>query len=126
MITGERRSGIDTRSEAQKQLIGERRSRIERRESEEPRTDTPSSEHLALFTRRLRRVLRDERGRGFFGVANGESDFALYPDVVRVVEWLDRLSGAGQQSKEHPKPSLRKAIVSEPGAVLPARRQPDP
>jgi hypothetical protein len=117
MISGERRSGIDTRSEAQKRLVGERRSGIERRANEEPRTDTPSSEHLALFARRLRRVLRDEKGRGFFGVANGESDFALYPDVVRVVEWLDCLSGVGRQGKEPPKSSLRKAFVSEPSAI---------
>ncbi len=117
MITGERRSGTDTRSDAQKRLVGERRSGLERRACEEPRADAPSSDQLALFTRRLRRVLRDERGRGFFGVANGESDFALYPDVVRVVEWIDRLSGVAQQSKEQPKPSLRKAITSEPAAV---------
>ena len=60
--------------------------------------------------------MRDEKGRGFFGTANGENDFALYPDVVRIVEWIERLGAGGQQGAEAPKPSLRKA-VSGPSAT---------
>src|SRR5690242_14414641 len=102
MILEEKRSGIDTRSDAERLLIGERRSGLDRRAGGEPRTDFPSSEHLALFTRRLKRTVRDPKGRTFFGVATGENDFALYPDVVRVIEWLECLSGDNQHGKDQP------------------------
>jgi hypothetical protein len=115
MITGERRSGIDSRSEAEKLRIGERRSGTDRRA--EPRTDPPSNEQLALFARRLRRAMRDDKGRSFFGMTNGENDFALYPEVVRVVEWIERQSAEGQQAKEAP--SLRRAAPG-PKADVPA------
>jgi hypothetical protein len=49
MILRERRSGIDTRSDAEKQLIGERRSGIERRSGCEPAKVMPSNEQLALL-----------------------------------------------------------------------------
>ena len=114
MITGERRSGIDSRSEAERLRVGERRSGSDRRA--EPRTDPPSNEQLALFARRLRRAMRDEKGRSFFGMTNGENDFALYPEVVRVVEWIERKSAEGQQGTEGLKPSLRKAVPG-PGAT---------
>ena len=34
--------------------------------------------------------MRDDKSRCHFGVANGEQDFAFYPDVLRVVEWIER------------------------------------
>ena len=55
---------------------------------------TPSSEQLTLFVKRIRRMMRDERGRHLLGVAVGEGEFALYPDVIRVIEWLEQLPGA--------------------------------
>jgi hypothetical protein len=111
----ERRSGVDSRSEAEKQSIGERRMGRDRRSDSEPATPTPSNEQLALFVRRIRRTMRDEKGRGFLGVATGEYDFALYPDVVRVVEWLEQLSDAKQdQTESSPKPTLRKALSGIP------------
>lgn len=60
--------------------------------------------------------MRDEKGRSFFGMTNGENDFVLFPEVVRVVEWIERQSAGGQQGADAPKPSLRKA-VSAPGAT---------
>jgi hypothetical protein len=90
---GERRSQIDTRSEQEKQKIGERRSFIERRAA--PRTldhSMPTSEQLALFGRRLARAMRDDRGRFHFGVATGEGDFAYYPDVIRLVDWIESVA----------------------------------
>lgn len=113
MMTGERRSGIDSRSEEERLRLGERRSGVDRRS--EPRTDMPSNEQLALFARRLRRAMRDEKGRSFFGMANGENDFALHPEVVRTVEWIERLSTGSPQGAEPAKPSLRKA-ASVPAA----------
>jgi hypothetical protein len=69
----------------------------------------PSNEQLALFVRRIRRTMRDEKGRSFLGVATGEYDFALYPDVIRVVEWLEQLSDEKQdQTDSSQKPALRK------------------
>ena len=94
MIGQERRSGIDTRSESEKQSIGERRSGIDRRTGREPVKTMPSDEQLMLFARRLRRTMRDEKGRAFLGVAVGEEDFAFYPEVIRLVEWIEDLTGA--------------------------------
>jgi hypothetical protein len=121
MILRERRSGIDTRSDAEKQLIGERRSGIDRRSGCEPAKVMPSNEQLALFARRLRRTIRDEKGRNFFGVANGEQDFALYPDVLRVAEWIEGLASSDKdhQIADRPNPSLRRAVASNSAAVPP-------
>jgi|SRR5436190_18168974 len=116
MIIRERRSGIDTRSEAEKQLIGERRSGIDRRTNGESAPTKPSNEQLALFARRLRRTMRDEQGRGYFGVANAEHEFALFPDVVRVVEWIERLSSA--EAEHQARPTLRKPAAGAPDPVL--------
>ena len=112
MILRERRSGIDTRSEAEKQLLGERRSGIDRR-CGEPAKAMPSGEQLALFARRLRRAMRDEKGRSLFGIANGEQDFAFYPDVVRVAEWIEGLASSekDREAEDQPKPSLRRPVA---------------
>ena len=121
MIIRERRSGIDTRPEAEKQLHGERRSGIDRRTDGESVPTKPSNEQLALFARRLRRAMRDEQGRGYFGVANAEHEFAFFPDVVRVVEWIERLSAA--EVEHQARSTLRKAVVA--GATTPVAREND-
>jgi hypothetical protein len=90
----ERRSGIDTRSDSEKQLLGERRSGIDRRTDHVSAKQMPSHEQLALFARRLRRTMRDEKGRTFLGVATGEQDFTFHPEVVRLVEWIESLTDA--------------------------------
>jgi hypothetical protein len=108
----DRRSGIDTRSDAEKQLTGERRSGIDRRAVERPAPATPSNEQLALFARRLRRTMRDEKSRSQLGIANAEQEFAFFPDVIQVVAWIERLGAA--ETEPQPRPTLRKAI---PGAV---------
>jgi hypothetical protein len=108
MIIRERRSGIDTRSEAEKLLVGERRSGIDRRTGETAPA-APSKEQLGLFARRLRRAMRDQGSRGYFGIANGENEFSFYPDVVRVVEWIERLSTV--ESEQQARPTLRKAVA---------------
>jgi hypothetical protein len=94
MIIRERRSGIDARSESEKQLHGERRSGIDRRTDRDSAKPMPSNEQLLLFARRLRRTMRDEKGRAFLGVAIGEQDFAFYPEVIRLVEWIESMAGA--------------------------------
>jgi hypothetical protein len=111
-MIGDRRSGIDTRSEAEKQLMGERRSGIDRRAVDRPAPATPSNEQLALFARRLRRIMRDEKSRSHLGIANSEQEFAFYPDVVHVVAWIERLSAV--ETEPGARPTLRKAI---PGAA---------
>jgi hypothetical protein len=111
---GARRSGTDTRSDADKQLSGERRSGLDRRDATRTTQATvkPGSEQLALFARRVRRALSSERGRDFFGVSRGEYDFAVYPDVLRTLEWLETLAKGEEsgQSADHAKISLRKAL----------------
>ena len=95
-MIADRRSGTDVRTEAEKQVIGERRSGLDRR-SEEAAIQSvvaPSSEQLALFSRRLRRALASDKGRHFFGVAQGEYEFSTYPDVLRTLEWLETLAKA--------------------------------
>ena len=114
-IVDDRRSGTDTRSESEKQVIGERRSGIDRRGEAKAIQQTgprPSNEQLALFSRRLRRALNNEKSRDYFGVARGENDFAIYPDVLRTIEWLEYLVNSGgdesAQSANPGKPTLRK------------------
>jgi hypothetical protein len=116
MIIRDRRSGIDTRSEAEKQLIGERRSSIDRRAVERTAPASPSKEQLALFVRRLRRVMRDEKGRSHLGVANTEQEFAFFPDVVHVVAWIEGLSAV--ESEPQPRPTLRKTVSSAANSAV--------
>ena len=94
MMIRERRSGMDTRSESEKQMLGERRSGIERRTDHKSAKPMPTNEQLSLFARRLRRTMRDEKGRAFLGVAVGEQDFSFYPEVLRLVEWIESLASA--------------------------------
>jgi hypothetical protein len=49
---------------------------------------------LALFVRRIRRVMRDEKGRHLLGIAIGEGHFTIYPDVVRVLDWFGSSTGS--------------------------------
>jgi hypothetical protein len=104
----DRRSGIDTRSEAEKQLIGERRSGIDRRTDGRSAPTAPSNEQLTLFARRLRRIMRDEKSRSHLGIANAEQEFAFFPDVTRVVEWIERLGAV--ETEQQARPTLRKAV----------------
>jgi hypothetical protein len=64
----ERRSEIDSRSESEKQIAGERRPDIERRSRLASKGVMPSNEQLALFARRLKRAMRDEKGRPFLAL----------------------------------------------------------
>lgn len=90
----DRRSGIDSRSDAEKQLVGERRSGLDRRALS---ASPPSGDQLALFARRIRRVMREENSRHLLGVAIGEGQFSIYPDVTRVVEWIEQLASFNEQ-----------------------------
>jgi hypothetical protein len=88
-VTGDRRSGIDTRSEAEKQRVGERRSQIVRRSDPNKRaSQQPSTDQLA---KRVKRAMRDEKSRHFFCIASGENDFRGHADVLRVLEWIEDL-----------------------------------
>jgi len=109
------RSGTDTRSDNDKKLSCERRAGADRNERNTIQaTLRPANEQLVLFVRRLKRALANERGRDFFGVARGEYDFAIYPDVLRTVEWIESLvSSAGEKSPEPEnsgKVTLRKSV----------------
>jgi len=90
----ERRSGVDSRSESEREAVGERRSGIERRSRPLSTGLMPTNEQLALFARRLKRAIRDEKGRSFFGVASGEDHFTFYPDVIRLIEWIEHTAGS--------------------------------
>jgi hypothetical protein len=97
---GERRSSVDTRSDLEKQLVGERRSGADRRTEgvgAPAGAARPSDAQLALFARRLRRALRSDKGREFFGVARSEYDFAVYPEVLKTVEWIESLAGSATE-----------------------------
>ncbi len=74
--------------------MGERRSGLDRRTDRGSPKPMPSNEQLVLFARRLRRTMRDEKGRAFLGVATGEQDFSFYPEVIRLVEWIEGLPAA--------------------------------
>ncbi|WP_143039617.1 MULTISPECIES: hypothetical protein [Bradyrhizobium] len=113
MSSIERRSGIDSRSESEKQSFGERRSSTERR-SRLPSTGLmPSNDQLVLFARRLKRAMRDEKSRGFFGVASGEDHFTYYSDVVRLIDWIEHTAGSeAELGTASAKPTLRKAAIT--------------
>jgi hypothetical protein len=101
-VVKDRRSDSDTRSEMEKQLTGERRSGIARRTNDVRRASVhPSSDQLSLFAKRVRRAMRDDRGRHSFGVASGDGDFTAYADVLRSLEWIEDLarnrSAAGRE-----------------------------
>jgi len=53
--------------------------------------------------------MRDPSGRGYFGIANGENEFTFFPDVVRVVEWIERLSAV--EAEQQARPTLRKTVA---------------
>ncbi|HEY3663796.1 MAG TPA: hypothetical protein VGL24_11640 [Chthoniobacterales bacterium] len=111
---GERRSGVDKRSELEKQLVGERRSGADRRTEGAPAgAARPSDAQLALFARRLRRALRSEKGREFFGVARGEDDFAVYPEVLKTVEWIESLAGTATEEAAKT-PTAGSSILRKP------------
>jgi hypothetical protein len=113
MSSIERRSGIDSRSESENQISGERRSGIERRSRLAPTGLMPSNEQLALFAGRLKRAMRDEKGRGFFGVASGEDHFTFYSEVVRLIDWIERTAGTEIEPGAEPaKTTLRKAVLT--------------
>jgi hypothetical protein len=89
--TKDRRSKVDTRSEVEKQLIGERLSRIDRRSNHDARGQ-PSKDQLSLFVRRVRHAMRDDKSRHFFGVAAAENDFCGYVEVLRTLKWIEDLA----------------------------------
>ena len=92
-VSGEGRSGIDIRSAAEKQMVGERRSQIVRRSDQNRRVgQQPSKEQLVLFAKRVKRAMRDETGRHIFCVTSGENESRGHADVLRVLEWIEELS----------------------------------
>jgi hypothetical protein len=106
----ERRSGTDSRAESEKQMAGERRAGIDRRTRAAPTGLMPTNEQLALFARRLKRAMRDEKGRGFFGVASGEDHFTFYSEVVRLIDWIEHTVDLDAGAVAEPaKPTLRRA-----------------
>jgi hypothetical protein len=65
-VTGDRGSGTDTRSDAEKQMVGERRSQIVRRSDQNKRLSRqPSTDQLSIFAKRVKRAMRDEKSRHF-------------------------------------------------------------
>jgi hypothetical protein len=92
-VTADRGSGADTLSEAERQMVGERRSQIVRRSDQNRRAiQQPSPDQLGLFAKRVKRAMRDDKSRHFFCVAAGESDFRGHADVLRVLEWIEELA----------------------------------
>ena len=114
-IIADRRSGTDTRSEVEKHQFGERRSGEDRRAKRTTYQAAvkPTDEQLALFARRLRRALANEKGRDSFGVMRAEYDFAIYPEVIRTLEWLETMVRASGnepgQIADQGKITIRKA-----------------
>ena len=113
MSSIEKRSGIDSRSESEKQISGERRSSTERRPRLPSAGLMPSNEQFVIFVRRLKRAMRDEKGRGFFGVASGDDHFTYYSDVVRIIDWIEHTAGSeAELGTASAKTTLRKAVIT--------------
>ena len=60
--------------------------------------------------------MRDEKSRNHLGIANGEQEFALFPDVAHVIAWIERQSVA--ETAPQARPTLRKAIPSATAAAV--------
>jgi hypothetical protein len=91
--TKDERSGRHTRSEAEKQFVGERRSLVDRRSNQDADARAaPSKVQFSIFAKRVRRAMRDEKSRHLFGVTSGEGDFIGHADVLRSLEWIERLA----------------------------------
>jgi hypothetical protein len=101
-FVNDQRSGSDTRSSSEQQLMGERRSGIDRRVIKDSATDSsaPPHEHLALFARRMRRAIANEKARTLFGTARSEYDFSVHTDVLRTIEWIESLVASAQASAQ--------------------------
>jgi hypothetical protein len=41
--------------------------------------------------------MREENSRHLLGVAIGDGHFSIYPDVTRVVEWIERLASFNER-----------------------------
>jgi len=88
-------------------MVGERRSQIVRREDQNRgASEQPSAEQLSLFTKRVKRAMRDEKSRHFFCVASGENDFRGHADVLRVLEWIEKLAKEKKISEDEKKRGL--------------------
>ena len=70
----------------------ERRSKVRRSDHDRRANEQPPKDQLSLFAKRIRRAMRDEKSRHFFGVASGEDDFRGYTVVLRALEWIDDLA----------------------------------
>ncbi len=72
----------------------------------------PSNEQLALFAKRIRRAIGNERTRHCFGVPLEEHVFTLFPDVVRTLEWIEAGGEAENSSPQGQpqRPTLRKKV----------------
>ncbi len=58
----------------------------------EGRPGWPPKDQLSLFAKRVRRAMRDDTSRHFFGVAAWENDFSGYAEVLRSLEWIEGLA----------------------------------
>ena len=56
--------------------------------------------------------MREESGRHLLGVAIGDGHFSIYPEVTRVVEWIEQL--ANEASEVDAKPLLRRVAPATP------------
>ncbi len=63
----------------------------------------PTNDQLVLFARRLKRAMRDEKGRNFFGVASGEDHFTFYADVIRLIDWIEHTASLEGEPGAGPK-----------------------
>jgi hypothetical protein len=73
---------------------------------------SPTNEQLALFAKRVRRAISNERTRHHFGVSSEEYVFTLFPDVVRTLEWIEAGGEAENWSPQGQpqRPTLRKKV----------------
>ena len=83
-------SNIDLR----KPSVAERRSSCLSR-PENKNILVPSEQHLSLFLRRVRRAMQDANSRHLFCIQSDENEARAYPDVLRVLEWIEDVATAG-------------------------------
>ena len=65
--------------------------------------------------------MRDEKSRSHLGIANTEQEFSFFPDVIHVIDWIERLSAV--QTEPQPRPTLRKAVSGAANTAVDGARE---
>lgn len=65
------------------------------RQTQDKTIIVPSEQQLSLFVKRVRRAMQDGKSQHFFCIQSEEDQARGYPDVMRVLEWIEEAATTG-------------------------------